>query len=521
MAKSVIARRQGDEFQALFFWKQLVNLLIDETLKQVTFESDQQIFVDDVVVEYYEPALDEYTGQPFRVDAYQCKYHVARNIIFSIDNLIDPDFLNNKQSMLQRLFKAYREFSEKGELFRLHVVSSSGWDTNDPFTRFVSAENHIRTAFFEGGLRSVQGKLRQKLAEHLGVSEAELGNFLHLVRFDLGMNRKDIVEALSAKLQLAGLLPLEKTITNTRYAELAWKWLEQGGNVFDKQLLTRMVLAEKLIDTSRKNLLIIRHQSLDPIAPNAVQEDLPDNLRNMASNEFAIDLTRLFRDGSLVDPQLAINHQEAMVNEIARLWNDQSNIEIAYYGIAHIPLVFRLGYQLNVRKSIYIFEHNRKNNRWDLLSSTDTYPSLIVRKSALETDIAGNDIVIKFGVSYPIMNADVNKIVPSPKLTMELALPTPALDSIRSIGQLDEYALAFRYALDAIHNMGTQVDCVHVFYAGPVSLAFRCGQLISPTIHPSVLVYNYFSKDNPKYKWGIRINSPVASPDFLVQLKGA
>jgi len=125
MAKAINARRQGDEFQAIFFWDQLVELLIGDKVKRVTFESDQRIFVDDVVVEYSEPLIDNQTGQWFVIDAYQCKYHVTKSSIFTTENLINPKFIRNNQSMLQRLYEAYKKYSEDGELFRLHVVSTS------------------------------------------------------------------------------------------------------------------------------------------------------------------------------------------------------------------------------------------------------------------------------------------------------------------------------------------------------------------------------------------------------------
>ena len=149
MAKAVTARKQGDDFQAIFFWSQLVNLLIDENVKRVTFESDQRIFVDDVTVEYSNALTDEYTGQQYLVDAYQCKYHLGRNIVFSFDKWIDPKFIKNEQSMLQRLYEAYKEYSATRNLFRLHIVSTADWDTYDPFRKFLSSEFHIRSSFYE------------------------------------------------------------------------------------------------------------------------------------------------------------------------------------------------------------------------------------------------------------------------------------------------------------------------------------------------------------------------------------
>ncbi|MFT3895280.1 MAG: SAVED domain-containing protein [Anaerolineales bacterium] len=518
MAKAISARRQGDEFQALFFWKQLIYLLIDDNLKRITFESDRQIFVDDLVVEYSKPVLDEYTGQQYCIDAYQCKYHVSRNTIFSVDKIIDPDFIKNNQSMLQRLYEAYLKYSKEGEMFRLHIVSSSGWDPNDAFCRFLSSENHVRWTFFEKGANSIQGRIRKRLADHLQVSEAELRRFIPFIRFDLGLSCGNITEILSANLKLAGLLPLEKTITNTRYAELAWKWLEQGPNSFDRPFLDQILLREKLLDTGIRSLLIIRHQSLDPIMPDAIREDIPDHMRRMQSNEIAVDLTHLFREGQLTNPQQAIKEQEEKTIEITQLCKSNPNIDLAYYGIAHIPLVFLLGYRLNLRKRINLFEHDRKQNRWNLLQTADKFPDLVIRGTFPGADDSFTEVVLKFGISYPIVDADLNEIVPGPGSILELTVPSPALDSIRNVDQLETYASAFRAVLDRIHNLGTSIERVHVFYAGPVSLAFRCGQLISPTIHPRILVYNYFSHGQPKYKWGIHVNAPATASDFLVQL---
>ena len=469
-------------------------------------------------MEYSEPLLDGQTGRQYIFDAYQCKYHVSRGTVFTVDNLIDPKFINNIQSMLQRLFDAYQKYSKNGEFFRLHVVSTSSWDTHDPFCKFLSSENHIRLPFYENGSRSTQGKIRKKLTEHLGISEKELQPFLKTIRFDLGINRKILTSSLNANLRYAGLMTIDKTITNTRYSELAWKWLEQGTNSFDKEKLEKLVRNERLVDLQSKNLLLIRHQSLDPILPGAVRDDLPANLRKMAYDEIPIDLTHLFKDGRLTDPQLAINEQQEKTNEIRQLCKTNPNLELAYYGIAHIPLVFWLGYQLNIRKPINIFEHNRGNNKWNLLQDATNFPDLLVRGVSENGNEIGTDVTIKFSVSYPIMDSDLFQIDIKPRSIMELALPSPTPDVVRNVDQLEKYALTFRAMLDEIHNSSTSIKRVHVFYAGPVSLAFRCGQLISPTIHPKILVYNYFSQDNPKYKWGIHVNSPVTSPDFLVKL---
>jgi hypothetical protein len=518
MAKSVIARRQGDEYQALFFWTQLIKLLVESSpaVGKVTFESHQRIFVDDVYVEYFEPVLDSFTGQTYQIDAYQCKYHVTQSTTFSLDALLDPAFIGTQQSMLQRLFDAYKRLLDQGKPFRLNVVSSSHWNSGEDFAQFVATEGHLRLNFYEKGSKSKQGKLREKVITALNISESELKPFLDTIRFDLGKSRSHLLETLNAQLKLAGLIPFDRRITNTRYEELAWKWLEQNAPSFDKDTLKSKAIAEKLIDINQKQLLTIRHQSLDPIAPETIQPYLPHTLQGLPVWEVPIDLTDFFQGGQLLEPLQVAREQTKTLSEIKKLLSAPA-IEPAYYGVAHVPLVFLSGYQLNIRKPINLFEHDRSSNRWDLLEQADgfPYPALISNHSARDA-ISALDAVIKFGISYPIQDQDVDRIVPQPRLDYELQMPEPEPDSIRSHEQLEGYARVFRKTLDLIHNTHPAVKQVHVFYAGPVSLAFRCGQLISPTLHPKVFVYNFVFNDDPKYKWAFGINASMNSPEFFI-----
>ena len=518
MAKAVSARRQGDEFQSIFFWNQLVNILIDENIKVVTFESDERIFVDDVIVEYSQNLRDKFTGQEYSIDAYQCKYHVANDATFSSDNLVDPKYINNKQSMLQRLYDAYLQYLQKQVLFRLHIVSSSGWDTNDQFHEFVSQEGSVRASFFEKTEMSVQGKLRAKLSDELKISKAELRVFLSVVRFDLAYNRQQILETLNANLSRAGLVALDKTITSSPYDGLVWNWYEQGIKSFDRSHFENLIIKEKLVDGGRKELLVIRHQSLNPIMPKAIVDYLPVDLRKKKFDEISLDFTSFYKDGRLIDPLVVLQQQAEKTKEIINLYRDNNKIELAYYGIAHIPLVFLFGFQFNSRKSIHVFEHDRLDNAWDLLGDSEEFPDVIVKKNYSSANTRDGDVVIKFGVSYKINDNDVDNIVSSPILKIDFSLENPTPDVIRSTKQVEKYARAFRELLDEIHNLDANINCIHLFYAGPVSLALRCGQQISPTIHPKVLVYNYTNHDSPKYKWGVCVNTPVDSPDFFVQL---
>ena len=94
--------------------------------------------------------------------------------------------------------------------------------------------------------------------------------------------------------------------------------------------------------------------------------------------------------------------------------------------------------------------------------------------------------------------------------------PGTVRDVLLSEGQLHDYGAAFRRLLDSIHEFLPNRERTHLLYAGPASLAVYFGQLISPTIDRSVVVYNYAGMDSPRYSWGLEITADMQSPDFIV-----
>ena len=56
-----------------------------------------------------------------------------------------------------------------------------------------------------------------------------------------------------------------------------------------------------------------------------------------------------------------------------------------------------------------------------------------------------------------------------------------------------------------------RIKTVHLFYAGPNSLAFKFGTVYSESIHRNVIVYNYNGNDTPCFSWAY----DIAKDDIL------
>ena len=55
----------------------------------------------------------------------------------------------------------------------------------------------------------------------------------------------------------------------------------------------------------------------------------------------------------------------------------------------------------------------------------------------------------------------------------------------------------------------------HVFAATPISVSFRLGQMVSQTMHCSVLAYNYSQRSTPPYHWAVDLVAADGAPGQL------
>jgi len=162
-----------------------------------------------------------------------------------------------------------------------------------------------------------------------------------------------------------------------------------------------------------------------------------------------------------------------------------------------------------------LFEQDRYVRRWDLLQRGGTSPQLRLSGLPTQVEYGQGDVVVRVSISYRVTEDAVGEVIPRPLASVELGLDQPKLDAVTSEPQLRAYTQAFRQMMDQIHHLLSGATCIHIFYAGPLSLAFSCGQQVSKTIHPRLIIYNFFGRDRPKYSWGVDITSHLDSTDFL------
>ena len=264
-------------------------------------------------------------------------------------------------------------------------------------------------------------------------------------------------------------------------------------------------------------LVVIRHQSMEIVPQKAVLASLSGAYPHYRIIEVVIDQCDLFHGNKLSDPREAARRQAEIARQIAELLIRHPEAEVAYYGIAHIPLHFLAGFQISNRGQLTLFDFDRHRRTWDQLQRPGDMAQLRVSGLPPRVRPGGGDVVVRVSIVHRVTAEVIAEVIPSPMASIHLALKQPRADVVTSEQHIREYGRIFRQTMDAIHERLPGASGIHVFFAGPASLAFYCGQLVSKTIHPRFIVYNYTGQDVPRYSWGLDLTRDINAPDFLVQ----
>ncbi|RKU30564.1 hypothetical protein C6499_05870 [Candidatus Poribacteria bacterium] len=486
MAKAIIARRKGDEYQARFFWLKLLELRTDDHIESVTFESDEAPFVDDVVVSYSEPTKDRLTGEQVVQDFFQCKYHMKPGKAFTYKNLIDPDFIYSKTSMLKRLYQAYLRISEKldADTFRLYIVSSWSWNPEDVLAKHCH-EEMLTSTFYERGSRTEEGKVRLELLGHLSesepISEEELRAFLSTVRFMLGKNLTDLEREMRLLLKLAGLQPIDPAVTHIVYDDLPWKLFGQGQHSFDKEAFDRVINDEKLKAPPSTEHSEISIQSFSQFARR------PRDLQ--AAH---LDLRQFF-DGRF--PKDESYWKKDIPEQISAFMLNEKLIElpqpIHFFFDCHLGIAFLAGSMISLKHSIEIIPTQKKGNDYTLWKPDSTNADISLWNIQTAGKI-GEELVVAISVTHEIQKhmEPYRQANALNNLSQIVASPTGGLGHHAISDGNHAWQLGYQLAKQLREILPNTCRKIHLFFAVPVALGYILGHMLRHIV-PVIQLYEH------------------------------
>jgi len=468
MADAIVARQQGDDFQARWFWLYAANLLREASnVQRVSFETGPKAF-DDVVVEYAaaNAPLDHH-GLPYLRDHMQCKWHV-RPGQFGHEDLTDPKFSNAQSvSLLQRVLDAQRQYAPDGHGARFHLVTN--WDPLDPLRGLILNQTNALDLgrLFEGGSRSKFGKIRALWMEHLQVDENELKRATRTLCLNVRVrSAEDIRAHLNDLFEAVGLCRIPTSESAFIYDELIRKLHGQGRKVFDRKSFRELVSDEKLLgsDTSASRTVIGVRSFMHPINPIEAR-----TARNL-------DLVPMFSGRYL---QANVDWNSTIYPALQRflLAEARETDDLRVVLDAHVSLAYAVGSILDVKsgKNVEIEQRSIGRRFWSEsdMDLSPSWPSLTFREESL---CSGKDVAVALGITHDVERNVRDHLAAHMPDVGKLLIVRPETGASQGAVRSGSHAAHLAESVAGQVRALGRVPMVHMFIAAPNGLTFFLGR---------------------------------------------
>ena len=485
MANAVIARTEGDDYQARFFWLQICRLFQPHTkVTRVGYEFAEAKSFDDVVVSYSPPANDDRGGE-VTTDYFQIKFHVSQNEAIQFVSLMNPEFIGaTKFSFLQRLRDAYFRTKDKGGC-RFTLVTPWVLESEDPISKLVNnnaGQLHLNR-LFEPSPGSRMGRLRRKVAEHLEIDEDALYQVLASMRVLHSFGSlSDLNDRLNDKLSLAGMKPMENTGSYSPYDDLAKKLLRSGRQVFTADEIKEIC--------EREELWVGFRDPSDGCADLGIRSFVRWAEYMEDETGAVLDLVPYFDGRAIYDSAL---WNAEIAPKVVQFLETYTNMGGSYRlrVDAHTSVAVLSGYALDTKAgvSISLVQKTRSGvETWDT-EQPATLPSQGWEFEWTDGDVADGDVAVAVSVTHDV-RGDVTAFLNRSAIPFRGTLTATLTRAGNTVIRDGPHALALAQALVGelrAYRAGGQT--FHFFIAAPNGFSFVLGQHLKP-VGPAI-VYEF------------------------------
>ncbi len=496
MANAIVARNQGDEYQARFFWLSACRLFQSHTkVVRVGYEIDRIKSFDDVVVDYA-TTLHFERGDLVATDYFQIKFHVNQAGAFTCDALTDPKFINaSKFSFLQKLHDAQRMVGSNGAGCRFIIVSPWGIHPDDPLAAIINNNGgEVRLeVLFDGKKASKMGHVRAKWKSHLGLTDDnELAAALRPLRLYINSpSLNQINDLLNLHLENAGLVPLEAGVLVHPYDDLVRKLKAQGRNEFTCDELREICM--------RENLWRGRARPIEGTGQIGIRsfmrfaEHMEDETENM------IDFVSLFDNRRI---RACGDWSQVIVPEVSAFLSKYARLAKPYHLLldTHSSIAFAAGYCLEIKLGANVFPVQRTRTGkevWEPQTVANSDSRLSWTKTSHTISSKEGDVAVAISITHDVFN-DVQDYVtrnlPQVGRIINCRIhPQPGNTAVRN----GTHAFALAQELTALFKQRSCEErdgALHLFAAAPNAFMFFLGQLAHG--FGTCLLYEYDFESN-------------------------
>ena len=188
------------------------------------------------------------------------------------------------------------------------------------------------------------------------------------------------------------------------------------------------------------------------------------------------------------------------IDELA-ITAQKSNMPIAYYGIAHTPLIFRMGFKIGDQSNAILLHKRRQNNSLFEEWGKGRSGIKVVPREENKTK-KSDELIVAISTSLEIKKENLHLLEPDNKHILYLEANEYGFDNILTYEDAEDLR---RDILISLRNTVSKykIRKIHMVISTSVAFTFFLAQGYSGQHDPEIVVYHY---EHGEYPWGIAIN---------------
>ena len=456
---------RGDDYQHAVGWYWACEMLADPDIDSVTIEDASAGSFDDVVVR-------RRSGTTRYIQVKSSNYG---NVVVDQEWLLTPATAKGR-SPLQHFHHTYLALRSEGGPFTLELWTNRGFDHTNPLLGELLDQKHDRidTAALKGRSPTSRiGAERDAWSAHLGISTAELAEFLDYMLWKQTDSELDWRQRAKPLMKLAGLRSDHEAVQLG--VGIVHNWVTDGRGTQTTDDVRREVAQHGLLARDGTLLLAVHGIDRDPTA---------------AQPNVELDFVDLYvGDDSFSRKQLK---NPSDWDDVVRAAIDDAAKALGAYRVRHVhiagalrhPMWFAVGRALPQVKK-WVLSMEQVNAEW----RTDAEPEPITPRRMADTNIGqGADLAFVVGLTGD-PTQDVEGFIrasgiPVGRLLVLGPPGAPGVTAVPSDGWAMGWTRATREIVRAAANELSS-SIVHAFFFCPAGIALMLGHqwnLMRPTV---------------------------------------
>lgn len=224
--------------------------------------------------------------------------------------------------------------------------------------------------------------------------------------------------------------------------------------------------------------------------------------KGLLGDQRDINLVDLMRKQDVVE---AIRKQDRLVSGILRDCDEYT--ELFYYGIAHIPLIFRAGYQIGDEGKVRLL-HKYRNEQSvfkEISTEADNFKIELIGYPRCFNK-AAKELLVVVATSFPVSSDDLT-VFRNNEIGYELRFEMKD-QVLHGVDAIDSYAVMNRLRTGILSHIrevvaSENIEKIHLVLSTSSDFTFFLSQGFSKYHDPEVIAYQYERSNAQKYPWGI------------------